>query len=65
MEVLSISDIYQTRSNCHLDQDSYQVLLQLYQPLIGNEAVTLYLTLFSELNQYTLTKKPSLVSRLC
>lgn len=65
MEVLSISDIYQTRSNCHLDQDSYQVLLQLYQPLIGNEAVTLYLTLFSELNQYILTKKPSLVSRLC
>ena len=65
MEVLSISDIYQTRSSCHLDHDSYQVLLQLYQPLLGIEATTLYLTLFSELNQYVLTKKPSLISRLC
>lgn len=65
MEVLAISDIYQTRSNCHLDHDSYQVLLQLYQPLLGIEATTLYLTLFSELNQYVLTKKPSLISRLC
>lgn len=65
METLSMSDIYQVRSNYALDLEDHKVILQLYQPLIGNEAVLLYLTLFSELNQLTLTKKPSLISRIC
>jgi len=65
METLSMSDIYQIRSSYILDHEDYRVVLQLYQPLIGIEATTLYFTLFSELNQLTLTKKPSLISRLC
>lgn len=65
MEALSMSDIYQVRSSYILDQEDYRVVLQLYQPLIGIEATTLYFTLFSELNQLTLTKKPSLISRIC
>ena len=62
METLSMSDIYQVRSSYTLDQEDYRVVLQLYQPLIGIEATTLYFSLFSELNQLTLTKKPSLIS---
>lgn len=65
MEILSMSDIYQVRSSYTLDQEDYRVVLQLYQPLIGIEAAMLYFTLFSELNQLTLTKKPSLISRIC
>lgn len=60
-----MSDIYQVRSSHALDHEDYRVILQLYQPLIGIEAATLYLTLFSEMNQLTLTKKPSLISRIC
>lgn len=65
MKTLAMSDIYQVRSSSFLDHEGYQVVLQLYQPLIGNEAANLYFTLFSELNQLTLTQKPSLISRLC
>lgn len=65
MKVLSMSDIYQVRSSYHLEMEDQRVLLQLYQPLIGHESTILYLTLFSELNQLTLTKKPALISRLC
>lgn len=65
MKILSMSDIYQIRSSHALDHEDYRVMLQLYQPLIGSEAVTLYLTLFSEMNQLTLTKKPSLIARIC
>lgn len=65
MKTLSMSDIYQVRSSHALDHEDYRVILQLYQPLIGIEAATLYLTLFSEMNQLTLTKKPSLISRIC
>lgn len=65
MKVLSMSDIYQVRSSYHLEMEDQRVLLQLYQPLIGHESIILYLTLFSELNQLTLTKKPALISRLC
>ena len=65
MKVLSMSDIYQVRSSHHLDIEDQRVILQLYQPLIGHESTILYLTLFSELNQLTLTKKPALISRLC
>lgn len=65
MKVLSMSDIYQVRSSYHLETEDQRVVLQLYQPLIGHEATILYLTLFSELNQLTLTKKPALISRLC
>ena len=48
-----------------LDDISYKTLLQLYQPIMGMEAVSLYMTLYSELDQITLTKSPSLISRLC
>ena len=48
-----------------LDLTGYKTVLQLYQPLIGMEATALYLTLNSELDQMTLTKSPSLISRLC
>lgn len=65
MKALSMSDIYQVRSSYILDCEDYRVILQLYQPLIGIEATTLYFTLFSELDQLTLTKKPSLISRIC
>ena len=58
MKKLLTSDVYQVRS-------SYKTVLQLYQPLIGMEATALYLTLNSELDQMTLTKSPSLISRLC
>lgn len=65
MKKLLTSDIYQVRSSYMLDLTGYKTLLQLYQPLIGMEATSLYLTLHSELDQMTLTKSPSLISRLC
>ena len=40
-----------------LDLTGYKTVLQLYQLLIGMEATALYLTLNSELDQMTLTKK--------
>ena len=58
MKKLLTSDVYQVRS-------SYMLDLIGYQPLIGMEATALYLTLNSELDQMTLTKSPSLISRLC
>ena len=65
MKKLLTSDVYQVRSSYMLDLTGYKTVLQLYQPLIGMEATTLYLTLNSELDQMTLTKSPSLISRLC
>lgn len=65
MKELLTSDIYQIRSSYMLDDISYKTLLQLYQPIMGMEAVSLYMTLYSELDQITLTKSPSLISRLC
>ena len=65
MKKLLTSDVYQVRSSYMLDLTSYKTVLQLYQPLIGMEATALYLTLNSELDQMTLTKSPSLISRLC
>ena len=65
MKKLLTSDVYQVRSSYMLDLTGYKTVLQLYQPLIGMEATALYLTLNSELDQMTLTKSPSLISRLC
>ena len=65
MKKLLTSDVYQVRSSYMLDLTGYKTVLQLYQPLIGMEAAALYLTLNSELDQMTLTKSPSLISRLC
>lgn len=65
MKRLLTSDVYQIRGSYNLDDISYKTLLQLYQPLMGMEATSLYLTLYSELDQITLTKSPSLISRLC
>ena len=64
MKKLLTSDVYQG-SSYMLDLTGYKTVLQLYQPLIGMEATALYLTLNSELDQMTLTKSPSLISRLC
>ena len=55
MKELLTSDIYQIRSSYMLDDISYKTLLQLYQPIMGMEAVSLYMTLYSELDQITLT----------
>ena len=63
MKKLLTSDVYQVRSSYMLDLTGYKTVLQLYQPLIGMEATALYLTLNSELDQMTLTKSPSLISR--
>ncbi|MFT8709211.1 MAG: DnaD domain protein [Sporolactobacillus sp.] len=41
-------DHYLVRANGHLQPDNQQVLISLYQPLIGLEAVSLYLTYWQE-----------------
>ena len=53
MKELLTSDIYQIRSSYMLDDISYKTLLQLYQPIMGMEAVSLYMTLYSEPVSYT------------
>jgi replication initiation and membrane attachment protein len=43
------ADIYQVVNKCLLSEEDKLILSMLYMPIIGNTAVSLYLTLFSEL----------------
>ena len=51
-------------ANYPLDSIHMRTIQLLYQPLVGNTACSLYLTLYAELDQLSLTKATSLFSRL-
>lgn len=61
---LMMSDLYTVNANYPLDSIHMRSISLLYQPLIGNAACSLYLSLYAELDQLSLTKAPSLFSRL-
>ncbi len=61
---LMISDLYTVTATYPLDNIHQKTINLLYQPLIGNQACSLYLTLYSELDQLSLTKAASLHHRL-
>ena len=64
MNEIMMVDIYQIRSSYSLDEICLKSLYQLYQPIVGHQAITLYITMWSELSWLTLTKSPALISRL-
>lgn len=64
MQEIYLSDIYSINVNYPLDTISFRSIQLLYQPLLGNQAITLYLTLYAEADQIRLTKAPCLHSRL-
>lgn len=64
MNELMLSDLYMVNANYPLDSIHMRAIQLLYQPLIGNVACSLYLTLYAELDQLSLTKATSLFSRL-
>lgn len=64
MNELMMSDLYMVNANYPLDSIHMRAIQLLYQPLIGNVACSLYLTLYAELDQLSLTKATSLFSRL-
>lgn len=64
MNELMMSDLYMVNANYPLDSIHMRSLHLLYQPLIGNFACSLYLTLYAEIDQLSLTKTTSLFSRL-
>lgn len=64
MNELMMSDLYTVNTSYPLDSIHMQSIQLLYQPLIGTSACGLYLSLYAELDQLSLTKAPSLHSRL-
>lgn len=50
---LQPKNIYQGRKSSPLKEEGKSALLSLYQPLIGGEALSLYLTLYSEISLET------------
>lgn len=64
MKDLMMVDVYQIRAGYPLDNLASKTMYQLYQPIISHQAVSLYFSLWAELDQLTLTKSPSLMSRL-
>ena len=64
MNELMMSDLYMVNANYPLDSIHMRTIQLLYQPLVGNTACSLYLTLYAELDQLSLTKATSLFSRL-
>ncbi|WP_206857251.1 replication initiation and membrane attachment family protein [Candidatus Enterococcus mangumiae] len=57
---LQPKNIYQGRKSSPLKEEGKSALLSLYQPLIGGEALSLYLTLYSEISLETGTGPESL-----
>ena len=64
MNELMMSELYMVNANYPLDSIHMRAIQLLYQPLIGSTACSLYLTLYAELDQLSLTKATSLFSRL-
>ena len=64
MNELMMSDLYMVNANYPLDSIHMRAIQLLYQPLIGSTACSLYLALYAELDQLSLTKATSLFSRL-
>lgn len=64
MNELMMSDLYTVNTTYPLDSIHMQSIQLLYQPLIGTNACGLFLSLYAELDQLSLTKAPSLHSRL-
>ena len=64
MSELMNCDLYSVSATYPLDIVHLKTLHLLYQPLIGNQSCSLYLTLYSELDQLSLTKVASLHQRL-
>ena len=64
MNELMMSDLYTVNASYPLDSIHMRAIQLLYQPLIGSTACSLYLTLYAELDQLSLTKATSLFSRL-
>ena len=64
MNELMMSDLYTVNASYPLDSIHMRTIQLLYQPLVGNTACSLYLTLYAELDQLSLTKATSLFSRL-
>ena len=60
MNELMMSDLYMVNANYPLDSIHMRTIQLLYQPLVGNTACSLYLTLYAELDQLSLTKATSL-----
>ncbi len=63
MDLLASSQ-YGIKCNYPLEIVQVKTLNMLYQPLIGHEGVSLYLTLASDVKQLSLSKSTSLVSRI-
>ena len=64
MNELMMSDLYTINAIYPLDSIHMRSIQLLYQPLIGNHACALFLSLYAELDQLSLTKAPCLHSRL-
>ena len=63
MELLASSQ-YGIKCNYPLEITQVKTLNMLYQPLVGHEGVSLYLTLASDVKQLSLCKATALVSRV-
>ncbi len=64
MSELMMSDLYEITTSYPIDNVHYRSINLLYQPLVGNQATSLYLSLWAELDQLSLTKSMCLISRL-
>jgi len=56
--MLMSNDIYEICVQFPIDNIHYRTMQLLYQPLIGYEATSVYLFLWSEVDQISLTKTP-------
>lgn len=62
--MLMSNDVYEISVHYMIDTIHYRSMQLLYQPLIGYEATSVYLHLWSEVDQISLTKVPSYHIRL-
>jgi replication initiation and membrane attachment protein len=62
---LNLSDVYEVSSGSILTDYDRKVLVRLYQPIIGAEAIALYFTLWSELEgERTITTYNATINRI-
>ncbi len=64
MEELLSCDTYEVYGKSNLSYDQIRSLTMLYQPLIGANAISVYLSLYSELDMVKLTSLSSTHARL-
>ncbi|MDD8048287.1 MAG: DnaD domain protein [Thomasclavelia sp.] len=64
MRDLSGGDVFQVRASSPYSPNSMKIVTLMYQPIIGSNAMSIYNTLWYQLDSVTLTNKPSLISYL-